>query len=343
LVIDNDVNGETTELFKNLNDDRLRVVRTGGLSMPDNWEQAFVHAKGEYVMVLGNKYRIDPNLLGEVEKYIQKNLPSVICTELSFFRFPKETASSGCKFNADGWAVIPSELALNAISQLDFGEFFNIAPFGYKAIISLKFIRETQARLGRFAFPVAPDFTMGYLSLLLNKEYHAYNRHYTTVADNAPSNGLSDNYDGPLIQEFRSSLSLGRSLAEFSPIPEIEHGYNMLVSDFFYISSLVGIEYSSDWLNAKKYMVEVFRSLMVRHLMFHLDVTRELKLLYAYAENNDIMWSREVQEVIGEYNHRYLRADMDSMIRIGRSVSRLQGRVERAKRFFWKFFGTYSS
>jgi glycosyltransferase involved in cell wall biosynthesis len=324
LVLDNDEDGKTTAIFNDIRDKKVRVVRTGGLSMPDNWEQAFINARGDYILVVGNKYRISPYLLENVAKYIKLRSPSVICTELSFFRFPSGSLNGKYSFDKSGWAVVPSQVALDAISQLDFETFFRIAPFGYKAIISMKFVRETQHKYGRFAFPVAPDFAMGYLSLLLNEEYHAYNRNHTSVADNAPSNGLSDNYDGPLVQEFRSSMQLGRSLAEYSPIPEIEHGYNLLVSDFFYVSSLLGKVYPHDWLNPKNYFIEIFRSLMVRHLMFHLDVSRELKLLYSYAENKGIMWSDEVMGVIEEYNHRYMKVQLDSLARIGRGVSKAQ-------------------
>jgi len=332
LVLDNDEDAETTRLFNEISDERVRVVRTGGLSMPDNWEQAFVNALGDYILIVGNKYRISPYLLENVATYIEQKSPAVICTELSFFRFPSDSISDKYRFDNNGWAVIPSQVALDAISQLDFEAFFRIAPFGYKAIISMRFVRQTQSKYGRFAFPVAPDFAMGFLSLLLNDEYHAYNRNYTSVADNAPSNGISDNYDGPLVREFRSSLKLDRSLAKYSPIPEIEHGYNLLVSDFFYVSSLLGKEYPHNWLNSRKYFVEIFRSLMVRHLMFHLDVSRELKLLYSFAEDNGIMWSDEVMGVINEYNHRYIKVELDSLVRIGRGLSRAQRGFNKIKR-----------
>jgi glycosyltransferase involved in cell wall biosynthesis len=313
LIIDNDDNEETRLKFEKINDPRVRLVRTGGLSMPDNWEQALIHARGQYILILGNKYRIDKFLLEKIAIYINNNSPAIICTELSFFRFPVE-GENAISFDKDGWAVIPSQTALKAVSNLDFSLFFNIAPFGYKAIISMEFVRTVQKKYGRFAYPVAPDFSMGYISLLLNQDFHAYRGNFTNIAENAPSNGLSDNYDGPLIQEFRSSLGLDRSLAEYAPITQIEHGYNMLVSDFFYIIKVLEITLPHDWLNSKNYFIEIYKSLMVRHLMFHLDVTRELKLLYAFAEEREIMWSKEVLDVIEQYNHRYIKTNFDSEI-----------------------------
>lgn len=336
LILDNDDNEETRKRFEEIDDPKVRIVRTGGLSMPDNWEQALIHAKGDYILILGNKYRIDKYLLENIAGYIVEKSPTIICTELSFFRFPVE-GKNAISFNKDGWAVIQSQTALNAISNLDFSLFFNIAPFGYKAIISMDFVRHVQSKYGRFAYPVAPDFSMGFIALLLNQEYHAYQGNVTSIAENAPSNGLSDNYDGPLIQEFRSSLGLNRSLSAYSPITQIEHGYNMLVSDFFYVVKILEITLPKNWLNEKKYFIEIYRSLMVRHLMFHLDVTRELKLLFAFAEEKEIMWSKEVLEVIEEYNHRYIKVNLDNSVRQNAEQKNLLS-FARLTNFIKRFF-----
>ncbi|HBJ85642.1 MAG TPA: hypothetical protein DDZ88_17550, partial [Verrucomicrobiales bacterium] len=52
VVADNDDTGATQEVVVGFNDPRLRYVKTGGLSMPDNWEHAFRSTRGEIITML---------------------------------------------------------------------------------------------------------------------------------------------------------------------------------------------------------------------------------------------------------------------------------------------------
>ena len=48
VVVDNDDADATAKAVGQFKDPRLRHHRTGGLSMPDNWEAACAQGRGEY-------------------------------------------------------------------------------------------------------------------------------------------------------------------------------------------------------------------------------------------------------------------------------------------------------
>ena len=55
VVADNDDTNATQVVVEGFQDARLKLVKTGGLSMPDNWEHAFRSTKGDIIMMLEDK------------------------------------------------------------------------------------------------------------------------------------------------------------------------------------------------------------------------------------------------------------------------------------------------
>jgi glycosyltransferase involved in cell wall biosynthesis len=55
ILVDNDDGDSTQEVIKQFSDPRIRYYRTGGLSMPWNWEYARQKANGLYLTVLEDK------------------------------------------------------------------------------------------------------------------------------------------------------------------------------------------------------------------------------------------------------------------------------------------------
>jgi hypothetical protein len=55
VVIDNDDSTETGDYCRGIDDLRLRRVRTGGLSMPDNWRAGLQASRGQYTLVVADR------------------------------------------------------------------------------------------------------------------------------------------------------------------------------------------------------------------------------------------------------------------------------------------------
>lgn len=73
VLCDNDDDGTAThEAVAEISDERLRYVRTGGLSMCDNWDHALEQARGRHVLVLEDKQRLVPNALEILHHHLEQ-------------------------------------------------------------------------------------------------------------------------------------------------------------------------------------------------------------------------------------------------------------------------------
>ena len=76
IVADNSSPGrdnETKSVVESANSTKVHYIRTGGLSMPDNWQRALREAKGEYFLVLSDKLIAAAGLLAFLEDRIQSD------------------------------------------------------------------------------------------------------------------------------------------------------------------------------------------------------------------------------------------------------------------------------
>jgi glycosyltransferase involved in cell wall biosynthesis len=55
VIVDNNDDDKVEKLFAEISDPRVRLVKTGGLHMADNWDQALQAAIGEYVVLINDK------------------------------------------------------------------------------------------------------------------------------------------------------------------------------------------------------------------------------------------------------------------------------------------------
>src|SRR5689334_12432649 len=88
VVVDNDSSDNTEEVVKELGDERVSYVRSHkALSMPDNWEFAWSHATGEYVLYLCDDDALLPNTLSFLAPHLQDN-PPVISWDGAVYYWP---------------------------------------------------------------------------------------------------------------------------------------------------------------------------------------------------------------------------------------------------------------
>src|SRR5687767_13983126 len=63
LVVDNDDTSKSSEVIAGFPDPRVKHLRTGGLSMPDNWEHGGSRAMGEYMLLIEDKQLLKAHAL----------------------------------------------------------------------------------------------------------------------------------------------------------------------------------------------------------------------------------------------------------------------------------------
>ena len=78
IVVDNDDTDATRKVVETFKDPRLRYLRTGGFSMPDNWEHGSSASRGEYLLVIEDKQMLKPSTLARVLSEISRHKPEVV-------------------------------------------------------------------------------------------------------------------------------------------------------------------------------------------------------------------------------------------------------------------------
>lgn len=82
IICDNDDDPDATRrVVERFSDSRIKYIRTGGLSMPENWEFALDQARGEYVTVLEDKQAYYPWALEHLNEIIESHAATVVIWE----------------------------------------------------------------------------------------------------------------------------------------------------------------------------------------------------------------------------------------------------------------------
>src|SRR2546421_10806093 len=72
VVSDNNCTPETHEAVRRLGDGRVRYVRVERtLAMPDSWEFAVSHARGDYITILSDDDAVSPTLLKRLDSLLE--------------------------------------------------------------------------------------------------------------------------------------------------------------------------------------------------------------------------------------------------------------------------------
>ena len=72
ILVDNSGDTRTADFMRQYNDPRIHYVKTGGLSLQENWEEGYKHAHGEYTLLLRDKDLLIDGALDVLAKMIDR-------------------------------------------------------------------------------------------------------------------------------------------------------------------------------------------------------------------------------------------------------------------------------
>jgi len=70
VVADNDDTDQTSAMLGAFQDPRLKVIRTGGLGMVDNWNEALDVARNEWILLIEDEILLPPESLDRLRKIV---------------------------------------------------------------------------------------------------------------------------------------------------------------------------------------------------------------------------------------------------------------------------------
>ena len=156
IICDNDDTDATGQVVGKYEDSRVKYIRTGGLSMIENWTQALGHASGEYVTVLEDKMLMYPNSLSKIKSRIEQSPSGVVVWQTDILedgtqpQLLKQVAGSG-------ETIVESDHVFGLLSE-NISEYWTALPRGLSSIVPRSLILEIENRTGKpFYEPVSLD------------------------------------------------------------------------------------------------------------------------------------------------------------------------------------------
>ncbi len=159
IVSDNDETDQTANLIKQIQDPRVRYIKTPArLSMTDHWNFALAATKGEYVLVLGD----DDGLLGDallrVRKAVAHNNVDVLFADLDFYQWPVQGQLGRVTQIADCTADTMVDLSVQAQRVLHMGGArWERLPSVYRTFIHRRILEKLGGTNGGVCDTVIPD------------------------------------------------------------------------------------------------------------------------------------------------------------------------------------------
>ena len=201
VISDNYSNDNTEEVVRSFDDKRIKYVNTGKrLSMSDNWEFALSHAKGEYIIYIGDDDACMPQGLDYLEQKIEEHKAQAYMWITPTYLWPIDDYPAKQLFEPQ---AAKSDVNLNLAKMAEFtfrhgGWKYYELPGVYHAAVARSVLDAIQKKTGRVFHTTQPD-------LFTSMSIPAYTRKAVKLAlpvtiqgRSAKSNGGSSTAkDGP--------------------------------------------------------------------------------------------------------------------------------------------------
>jgi len=277
IVVDNDDGDATRQVAQAWQDPRLRYVRTGGLSMHDNWERGAAEAAGEYLLMLEDKQMLKRTALSQLLPLIERFQPEVL-------RWNSDS------FEDDVWPYRirrgPShgEASMVSSDQLLEG-FLGELNLGYKSTLPLPQLacmhralldRIRSSPLKRLFHPVSPDIVLGLLALNETEAVCVIPAPLVLFISSQHSNGRSFSQKAQSGRQFLRQLPGGEAIT-YDHVPiKCVNVPGCIFNDFQRLRARVGGRLLRHELNWTKYFVETYEW-MIGPLAAGVDMNPELQ------------------------------------------------------------------
>ena len=136
--------------------------------MHDNWENAFDHARGEYVLMVEDKMRLVPNALEILRAHIEKLGRVVVSYDVRFAKRASIPAPHGLP-STQYWTSADTAALFRRFQQ----KFFNLLPKGLDSATPRALLQEIKknSTTGYVFSHVAPDYASGFQILSAVDEF----------------------------------------------------------------------------------------------------------------------------------------------------------------------------
>lgn len=295
VVSDNFSGDDTKRAAEQAGSHRVRYVRTEKtLAMPDSWEFALSHSRGEWVTVLCDDSVLGASLLKDTAAIIDRENPPAVSWPYALYYHPswpdasKRNILKYLPFNGKR----TKESAAKDLKKLYKGiALSTTSPSLYKAFCRRDVIEKIQSRTPKIFLPPAPDYSSAAAILFTLKSFVYLNRPYTIMGTAKESIGESHNqYRGDAFKKYLSEFSEEKLLAHVPT--QLLNLRNFIAEALLRTAEAMGEKTSIDW---SVYYRESYRDLIrLENNGVSVDGEKE-ELLGAMEKNGFQKLFKEVQ------------------------------------------------
>ncbi len=296
-------------------DARVRYFRSGGLSMPDNWEFAISKAEGEYLCLLEDKQALHFDAFERLSRVIDEgDRPEVV-------RWEWDTITSyglghrvrRCRGGGEVTRRSPDE-ALRAVIDGTYLEGKALLPIPHYSAIRADLLDRIRAGpVGRLCPPVSPDYTLAIQVVSVCDELTYLDASLVAFSDVSVSNGVS----------LRMKTSLGKTFAKQLGDPSVFYSHvpvkartisGSIYNDYVALRDKIGGRLEAFPPNWVAYYFGVHESL---------ESSRELGVDMSEEQSAfDEAFAREPEELQRQVRERIAR-DVQRRSKLGRRIRRV--------------------
>lgn len=242
VVCDNCGVPETAKVVRQFDDPRLRYIRAEKpLAMSDNWELAVGHARGEFIMVIGDDDGLAAGGLKELRRLIEWSKQPIVRWQKAFYSWPsivvptmrnylRYPLSRECR-------VVDSHAQIRRVMRSE--TMYDTLPMIYNSAIHRDVLERLRSRVGRLFPSRLPDVYSAFSTAMIASEYLSTDRSITIEGVSRHSTGTSQFWSwrgSKVVREFEDLNRTNRFDAH-PWVPDLPLFPSVPVADSFLIAT----------------------------------------------------------------------------------------------------------
>jgi hypothetical protein len=165
LIVDNDDEEATAAASPLPSDPRIRILRTGGLTMAENWETGYRAAKGQYLLLLEDKSVLKSRALATLHRLTQEKTPLLLSWPQDIFNDLHSPPRVGRGLRTGRAAVMASREVITQFLTLPRGYYEQTLPRGLNSCLHFSLRDKILKEVNQLTPPYSPDYTIAFLQL----------------------------------------------------------------------------------------------------------------------------------------------------------------------------------
>lgn len=275
IVVDNDDGPETEHLVARLDDRRIRYERTGGLTMPDNWDTGFRLTTGRYLLLLTDKQAWRPNCLSSVRKTIDSTGAEAVTWGVDRFDDRPGRGVFDLVHREPDTEI--TRRSSHSILEMVLTEHHSksrvyVPKLANSCCSRSLYSRIVSGPMQRFCCPIDPAWTAAFLQLAYVDEVFHIPVSLCAVRRQR-SNGMQVLSGKDKTYDYMGKVDTSTDL---TPVDALLH-YNLIMNDFLKLRSIVGQNLRVHELNLRSYYIHLYQDISEFQIKFGTDVSQQTK------------------------------------------------------------------